>query len=50
MEAPTSAAPPSDDDASKLVYLMSRDKRLFSFDPEVPGRAAYRRWIPAALD
>lgn len=44
-EPPRSATPPVTDTASatsKLVYLVSVDNRLFSFDPRVAGTDAYR--------
>lgn len=39
---PMSTVGGPDDEAKKLVYLMSRDDQLYSFDPRIPGRAAYR--------
>ncbi|NUP14190.1 MAG: hypothetical protein HOW73_49785 [Polyangiaceae bacterium] len=36
------AAPNDDDEARKLVYLVSKDEQLYSFDPRKPGRAAYK--------
>lgn len=42
---PAPVSPPMggpEDEANKLVYLVSRDDHLYSFDPRIPGRSAYR--------
>lgn len=48
MGGPPAPSPPmapsgnGDDEAKKLVYVVSKDNQLFSFDPRIPGRAAYK--------
>jgi len=40
--AHTNDSPDAAPDPAKLVYVVSRDKQLFSFDPRQPGLDAYR--------
>lgn len=40
--APIASQAEDPNDPRKLVYLVSRDDELYSFNPRVPGRAAYR--------